>query len=150
MRYKEFAAQTKNKNQEVGEVVGAARAVGGAVAGAAKLGANVAKTAAGIGSAVAQKVGTVAKNVAGAAKQAGTAAMQGSPQTDQNTQAQQPIPMKVGTLVPMANPIGRVKINKIEPHSITLDTQAKLGMNLKVDPAELGNYMQTVQGKVQK
>lgn len=148
MRFKEFNSQTKNKNQKVDEVLpmaaGAARAVGGAVAGAAKLGASVAKTAAGIGSAAAQKVGTMAKNVVGTTKQAG------SPQTDQNAQAQQPIPMKVGTLVPMANPIGRVKINKIEPHSVTLDTQAKLGMNLKVDPAELGNYMQTVQGKVQK
>lgn len=65
-------------------------------------------------------------------------------------QQQQQIPIKVGTLVPMANPIGRVKVNKIEPHSVTLDTQQKLGINLKVDPAELGNYMQTLQGKVQK
>jgi hypothetical protein len=47
----------------------------------------------------------------------------------------------------MAHPIGKVKVNKIEPHSVTLDTQQKLGMNLKVDPAELGNYMQTLQGK---
>jgi hypothetical protein len=97
------------------------------------------------GQAAGQAIGQAAGQVVGQAAQALAPGQKAAPGAQA---APPPVPLKVGTLVPMANPIGKVKVNKIEPHSVTLDTQQKLGMNLKVDPAELGNYMQTLQGKV--
>lgn len=140
MRYREFEPKHAKQNKKVDEVLPALAA--GAVRGAAAVGAAAAKGMKAVGTAV----GGAAKNTLGSQKSATT---QPGSQTAADQQ-QQAVPIKVGTLVPMANPIGRVKINKIEPHSVTLDTQSKLGMNLKVDPAELGNYMQTMQAKVQK
>jgi hypothetical protein len=168
MRFREFSQ--RRKEQQVDEFLPALAAAGGALArgaatvgGAALRGAgNLAvQGAKAIGNAAVQGVKTAGQAVGNAAvqgvKAAGQAAGQAVGQAlapgqkaapgQQGAAGQQPIPLKVGTLVPMANPIGKVKVNKIEPHSVTLDTQQKLGMNLKVDPAELGNYMQTLQGK---
>jgi hypothetical protein len=153
MRYKEFAARKKEQDQQVDEVLpvvaGAAKAVG-TVGGLASRG--LAGAAKAVGGAVKTVGGAAAKGISNAVGAAKTAT--GQQATGQTTGAdadqQQPIPIKVGTLVPMPNPLGRVKVNKIEPHNVTLDTQQKLGINLKVDPAELGNYMQTIQGKTQK
>lgn len=140
MRYREFGSKDTKQNKKVDEVLPALAA--GAARGAAATASAAAKGMKAVGTAV----GSAIKKTTGSANNT-TAQVGSQPSTDQQ---QQSVPIKVGALVPMANPIGRVKINKIEPHSITLDTQSKLGMNLKVDPAELGNYMQTVQSKVQK
>lgn len=142
MRYREFASRKREQDQQVDEVL---PAVAGAARAAGSVGGLAARGVAG----AAKTVGAGVKTVGGAVKTA-----TGQQATGQTTGAdadqQQSIPIKVGTLVPMPTPIGRVKINKIEPHNVTLDTQQKLGINLKVDPAELGNYMQTIQGKTQK
>lgn len=62
----------------------------------------------------------------------------------------QPMPVKIGTMIPVPGPMKKLKVNKIDPKFISLDTEKQLGMNLKVDPAELSNYMQNLQGQQQK
>jgi hypothetical protein len=140
MKFQEFGSK---KNKKVDEVNPTLAAVGQtAVQGIKAVGQAVGQGVKTVGQAVGQGAKTVGQAAGSAATQAAKKA------TGQQTTTQQPIPLKVGTLVPFPNPIGRIKVNKIDQHGVWLDTQQKLGMNIKVDPAELGNYMQTLQGKV--